>query len=352
MRMFTAALAVATAAVAGILTPSAALADDPTSPSGAVGTITSPQNGSTFAAGDQITFTVDGLTDWYVDIWCENTDQDYYTDRATDDDPQVVATNDTSSHYSCSADLFDAEGGWHDSMGYGITGTLMSNEIRNLTIRPTKFFPHVRDGYRDRIDIAFGVRANADVTMTVVNPDGRVVRTNVIQHAGDTDTSYYRNWVGWNGRKDNGELAPEGRYRVVVVSEGDGLQTASASSAVQVASGWRIVERTKRPDPWWDSIDEKRGNCFIRRSSYPHGNELDCWGGAYAQATYRVRVPADARITGWFAGGQRGCCDIGRVIKTGKRVSPGVFQVRVRVTDWSAFTVTRVGVSYWYRKRI
>jgi hypothetical protein len=320
--------------------------------SAATGSFTSPAAGSTYRAGDQVTFAVSGLSQWQVEIYCEN-DETTYWDTADSTGPYVVASNGTTAELTCTADLYDASWSWQDDVVYHVVPEPRANEVRNVAASPDVFYPRVRDRYRDAVDLGLTVRANATVTMTVRNADGRTVRTRRVQGGGgDWNTSYQRTWSDWNGRNNQGNLVPVGRYRVTFTSQAEGYRTARATVTVHVATGWRTVRRTKTADPWYGSRDSVRGNCFISESSYPYGNTLDCWGGAYAQATYRLRIPTNARVTGWYAGGERGCCDNGRVIKTGKRIAPGRFEIRVRVTNWASFTVTRVGVSYRFRARI
>ena len=52
----------------------------------------------------------------------------------------------------------------------------------------------------------------------------------------------------------------------------------------------------------------------------------------------------------WSVRGTRGCCDDGRVIKTGTRDGRS-FDIRVRVTGWASYTVKGVTLAYTYRVR-
>jgi hypothetical protein len=155
--------------------------------------------------------------------------------------------------------------------------------------------------------------------------------------------------VAWDGKNTAGRLVPNGRYTAVIASTLGG-RTATDRVQVQVASGHRNVRVTKRADGWYDSRDRTRGNCYAWEAS--DGNDLDCWGSGYAQATYRFRLPANARNVTWGVRGYRECCDTGRIIKTGKRTSRTSFRIAVRVTGWRSFVVRSTHVSFAYRKAI
>ena len=107
---------------------------------------------------------------------------------------------------------------------------------------------------------------------------------------------------------------------------------------------------TRTKDGWYDSVDATSGNCYT--SDYDPGNHLDCWGGNYARADYRFRVPANARVKSWTVRGGALCCDTGRITKTGIRTSARTFRVRVQVTGWRSYVVRKAILTYSYRKAI
>ena len=81
---------------------------------------------------------------------------------------------------------------------------------------------------------------------------------------------------------------------------------------------------------------------------------LDCWGGRYAIARYNFGVPASAFSFRWTVRGTPTgadlCCD-GRITRTGHRIKPRLFQVRVRVTGWRAYEIRGVSLTYTYKVR-
>ena len=107
---------------------------------------------------------------------------------------------------------------------------------------------------------------------------------------------------------------------------------------------------TRKKDGWADSIDATSGSCYT--GNYYPGNHLACWGGNYARADYRFRVPANARVKSWTVRGGALCCDTGRITKTGIRTSARTFRVRVQVTGWRSYVVRKAILTYSYRKAI
>jgi hypothetical protein len=93
----------------------------------------------------------------------------------------------------------------------------------------------------------------------------------------------------------------------------------------------------------------KAGNCHI--SGYDGSLMLDCWGGRYAEAKYLFAVPASARRLDWNVRGEVWCCDTGRLLRTGQRLDARRYAVRVRVTNWRAYEVHRVSLTYTYDRR-
>jgi hypothetical protein len=91
------------------------------------------------------------------------------------------------------------------------------------------------------------------------------------------------------------------------------------------------------------------GSCYMNRSYYPSGLHLDCWGGSYAQATYRFALPSDARRISRNIRTEQGCCaSLGG--STSKRWSGNT--AIVRATGWAGIYVKRVSVEYQHRVKV
>ena len=74
----------------------------------------------------------------------------------------------------------------------------------------------------------------------------------------------------------------------------------------------------------------------------PHAGLL---GRPQAKARYGFSLPHNARNVTWSVSGTRGCCDSGRITKTGWRTGDH-YDVRVRVTNWRSYTINRASVTY------
>jgi hypothetical protein len=356
MRKSIRAASVAALGAALALGPTGPVQADETTPPGAP-TITAPTQDASFQPGDPISFAVAGATSWSIESSCMAGDGSFSLGTATDLHPVVTAENQDPVTAACSALLYaDGDAGVSDSVDFTIAAAPVAQKPNNVTITavaPRTFFPRIRDGYRD--SVAFTLRSYQDtrISMSVNDRSGRtVVRKKTVRQPWEGWDGLDTDSFSWNGRNSAGSVVPVGQYKVTFTSEGVGYKTVSSATWVTVASGFQNVTRTLTKDGWLGSTDRTRGNCWATEGYYPHGNDLDCWGGAYAQATYTFRVPARARITRWFAHGERRCCSNGRVIKTGKRTSRTVFRVRVKVTNWAAYTVTRAGITYRARVRV
>jgi hypothetical protein len=78
-------------------------------------------------------------------------------------------------------------------------------------------------------NIAFALRRDDHVTVAIVGPGGRVVRTLIDGRA--VPSGYHR--FTWNGRRDDGTLAPDGVYKPRVELE-DADRTINLPNAIRV----------------------------------------------------------------------------------------------------------------------
>lgn len=290
---------------------------------------------------------------YWVSLYCN----DYFVDSESvwADSPGQQVTESLgpiAAGDSCFLEVYASGYGasGYDSVYFTVARPSVTPEVRRPSASPATFYPRVRDRYRDRTYVGFTSRLDSDVSVAIVSrTTGRTVRT--VHLPGRTWGDYYsRRRVAWNGTNSHGDLVPTGGY-VAVITSSLGGKSRSARVSMRVAAGFRTVRETKIADGWSDSQDEVKGNCFASEA-YPSGNDLDCWGGSYAQATYRFRLPANAYDVNWGVRGVVECCDSGRITKTGERTSPTSFRVRVRVTDWRSFVVRSVSLTYSYRAAI
>lgn len=213
-------------------------------------------------------------------------------------------------------------------------------EIRR--VRPSTFYPTVRDGFKDSVDVTYWVSERADMSYVVRDRDGRKVAARSLGSRGGGVHSFR-----WNGRDDDGEPVDPDRYRIEVRADNGSITTArttvTATSDVVSRRGYKEVRGTDT------SRRAKRGNCFIR--GYSGELTLDCWGGAFAHADYGFSVPSNAKNLRYEVRGSQGCCDRGRIDFSGRRVSARRYTVGVHVTYWRAYTVRKVELRYTYQVR-
>lgn len=206
------------------------------------------------------------------------------------------------------------------------------------------FYPYVRDGYRDTVGFKWRQDRRGRALITVVNSDGRTVRAeSPMRWRG-------RNGWVWNGRKDNGELAAEGRYRIKVTVNAN---TVSARVSARSATVTRTFRQRKEGNQATSLAT--RGSCYARRDSYYQVATLDCWGGRYAKANYRIAIPAaafDVRGTVDLRRSSANICCHGRITKGWSRPSNRMVALWAKVTGWRATDVNFVRVVYKQKVRI
>ena len=217
--------------------------------------------------------------------------------------------------------------------------------LSGASISPYSFYPVVHDGYRDSTVMTYRLNRSAHVVARVRSSSGSVVRSV------DLGTRYTGNhsW-SWNGRKNDGSLARTGKYELQISATAG--STKSIYRHAVVTSTYRTSTVSKYRSGDVTSSTHRTSSCYVDRYSYSGELELDCWGGSYATANYRVSVPANAHNVTWSVSGYQGCCDEGTIHKTGTRESSTTYRVSVKVTDWRSYTITRVKVTYTYKHRI
>lgn len=210
--------------------------------------------------------------------------------------------------------------------------------VTGVSANPATFYPRVRDDYRDETRIDFTTNRPATVTATVLNSAGNTVRTSP---AGSPD------WY-WDGRNDDGTVVPTGTYRVRLDAVTGRGERATATAKVIVASD--IVTRTTTQTKRGVSTSQQYAlGCDIREDD--PWLTLDCWNGKYADAIYRFALPRDAWAVDWKVRGTMLCCDRGKFIRTGTRVDKRTYRVHVGVTDWRAYAIRSVAVTYKHKVR-
>jgi hypothetical protein len=226
--------------------------------------------------------------------------------------------------------------------------------ITRFNHNPDTFYPTVRDGFRDTVTFTahaanlvdeFGDPVSQTWNINIYNADGHRVAST----AGTVREWRDIRWT-WNTKNQRtGNPVPTGRYKAVldVVNDdnGDGDTMTSALWAKTDTVNKRI---TKSRTGVQTSSRWRRGDCQVTRDGWldgPSSLYLDCRGGKTG-ANYGFVLPRNATNVAWAMRGSHGFGWDGRIIKTGKRVTPTRFRVGVTVTGWEAYSIKRANVTY------
>jgi hypothetical protein len=93
----------------------------------------------------------------------------------------------------------------------------MPPRVQDLKVR--EFFSPNRDGRFDRTRVSFILKRADDISATVIDREGDVVRRLVDNRS---LAKGERVSIAWNGRDDDGRIVPDGIYRVRVNLRGEG----------------------------------------------------------------------------------------------------------------------------------
>lgn len=222
-------------------------------------------------------------------------------------------------------------------------------KLTTVGVHPNPFYPLVRDGYRDSATVVYDLSTPAtDVEVRVYNSAGAQVL-----HTYIGSRSAGRHSWSWNGRNSTGNTVNVGRYKVKLSAIDSENRTSSDTLSVDVTTDI-VTRRTTKARLGRDTTSSYAGrSCYVDRNHWHSGDIfLDCWGGTSAGATYRFSMPASAFNIDWVVRGDSYCCTSGHIAKSGVRTSATAFRMGVQVTDWRAYAVNRVEVTYSYRKRI
>jgi hypothetical protein len=212
------------------------------------------------------------------------------------------------------------------------------------------FYPRIRDGFRDSVVFSgdaknlwdeFDNKIPQTWDITIRNADGRTVA----KHDGTVRTYYNFRWT-WNTKNQfSGTPVQTGRYRATLTVTNDETGETDVTSTVLHATTDTVNRRLTKSRTGTDtSARSHRGSCYL--NNFFGSLDIDCWGGREGVARYGFTLPRNARNVTWGMAGSRGCCSNGRVIKTGNRPSATHFDVRIKVTNWAAYTVDRARVTY------
>jgi subtilisin family serine protease len=225
--------------------------------------------------------------------------------------------------------------------------------ITGFNADPSTFYPTVRDGYRDGVD--FDGRASIDYqdengahnegtpvwNITIRNSSG----AKVAEQDGE-DAMDGLSWH-WDGKNQNtGNPVAVGTFKATLTATNSDTGETATEVVTLTSKSDTVARRTTKSRTGIDTRARSHSSsCYINREWDTSHLTLDCWGGRQATARYGFSLPHNARNVTWSVSGTRGCCDSGRIIKTGWRTGDH-YDVRVRVTGWRSYTVNRASVTY------
>lgn len=316
-----------------------------------LGTITSPANGARVQVGYRgpvlVSFPPTNPTGRYA-LEVESTwDYDYRTFEAAGGEQKSISISalNNTGHVTLTLSNIDT-GRILDTNTITVERPpLPDPTLTVLGVRPSPFYPTVRDGFRDTVTVRYRIDQRASVSYKVFNSDGRQIANNTAGRRSAGANSFT-----WNGRNNAGDPVTKGRYRIeVTATNNEGGSTTARPVAVVATTD--VV--TKRGSDYWRGTAtdrrSKRGNCFFR--GYDGELTLDCWAGNYARAEWDFRVPKTATNVRYRIYGHSNCCDRGSIKGSGKWASRTKITVGLTVTYWRSYTVRRVGITYQYKVR-
>lgn len=216
--------------------------------------------------------------------------------------------------------------------------------VSEASVASESFYPLIRDGFKDSVVFHWRQDHRAGATIKVINSDSRTVRT-------ATPSAWTgRNRWTWNGKNNNGNLVPKGRYRITVTANAN-----KVAAPVKVTTEMVTRSFSARKEGNEGASFRTRGNCYAQRDSYNQIATLDCWGGSYAQARYRFVIPAnatDVRGTVSLWKSDFDVCCRGRITRGWARTSQRTVALWAKVTNWRATEVNFVRVTYKRKVRI
>jgi hypothetical protein len=191
--------------------------------------------------------------------------------------------------------------------------------VLRFSVAPIYFSPN-GDGVRDRARVGFDLSETAEVSFSIIDMNGNEVRELVDDRelAGD---KRWRFW--WNGRDDEGNVVPDGVYRLRVVRRKEGRRLDSFKEIVVDTTAPRVALRSAEPGVV-DPSNGKRVAVTIRyRGPSTRGPEFRVWRTDDGEPRIVDRFRGDERRQGVWNG---------RVI-SGDYAVDGDYAFQVRVRD-------------------
>lgn len=221
--------------------------------------------------------------------------------------------------------------------------------VPDVTVRGTsaqEFYPTVRDRFRDSVQVSYRLSGPGDVRLSVLDSDGKRVF-----YRDYPDRQSGANVATWKGMTFDGAPAP-GRYELVLTTGVGTAEAKSDSAAVRAVTDFVKDSRRVERSGSQTTRRLRHGDCYYTAS--PGELSIDCVGssnGDHAEARYGFRLPSSARNIVWQVRGRVGCCATGYLERGFRRTSATRGYVYVRLSNYRAYDVRRVIVTYDYQRQ-
>lgn len=191
--------------------------------------------------------------------------------------------------------------------------------VLRFSVAPIYFSPN-GDGTRDRVRVGFDLSEPAEVSFSIIDVDGNEVR----ELADDRELAGDRRWrFWWNGRDDDGNVVPDGVYRMRVVRRKEGRRLDSFKEIVVDTTAPRVALRSAEPGVV-DPSNGKRVAVTIRyRGPSTRGPEFRVWRTDDGPPRIVDRFRGDERRRGVWNG----------TVISGDYAVDGDYAFQVRVRD-------------------
>ncbi|NLT07713.1 MAG: hypothetical protein GXY03_15595 [Solirubrobacterales bacterium] len=191
--------------------------------------------------------------------------------------------------------------------------------VLRFAVKPIYFSPN-GDGARDSTEIGFDLTEPAEVSFSIVDEDGNVVRQlfSDRQLAGDAKHRFR-----WAGRDDDGNIVPDGTYRMVVDRRKEGRRAQSYKEIHVETEPPKVALRATTPGVVDPSSGEPVAVTVRYRGPKTRGPEFRVWrtddGDPYVVRRFR----GDNRRRGVWNG----------TVGDGSYAPDGDYALQVRVRD-------------------
>jgi hypothetical protein len=145
--------------------------------------------------------------------------------------------------------------------------------VLRFAVAPIYFSPN-GDGVRDRARIGFDLSEAAEVSFSIIDMDGRDVRTLLDERElrGDAKHRFV-----WDGRDDDGNVVPDGTYRMRVVRRKEGRRLDSYKEIVLDTTPPRVALRSAEPGVVDPSSGRRVAVTIRYRGPSTRGPEFRVW---------------------------------------------------------------------------